>query len=67
MSLGIEKPELFNSLLNMSGVSIELSDDVAIEIGDWIGEKLQKEGFDVNYNLTATGKVLEELEDLFHF
>lgn len=47
-------------------VIIELEEDVADEIRDWAGEKLQKVGFDKEYNLTKEGEILEELVDLLY-
>jgi hypothetical protein len=47
-------------------IIIELDDEVADEIRDWVIEELQKKGFDENYKLTALGKNLEELIDKFY-
>lgn len=44
---------------------IGISDATADDIRDLCSEKLQKIGFDENYNLTEQGKVLEELIDAF--
>jgi hypothetical protein len=48
-------------------ITIELNEDIACTIRDWAGDKLQKVGFDNNYELTSSGKQLEELIDLFYF
>jgi len=45
---------------------IDVDEDTADEIRDWASDKLQKKGFDVNYELTDEGKILEELIDLFY-
>jgi len=45
---------------------VEIPDDISDEIRDWAGEKLQKVGFDINYDLTEEGVILEELIDLFY-
>lgn len=47
-------------------VIIEIDEMIADEIRDWASEKLQKVGFDINYNLVDEGKILEELIDLFY-
>lgn len=64
-TLAVEEPELFKNLPNNSESSILISDEVAIAIGDWINERLQKEGFDENYELNESGKLLVQLQDLF--
>ena len=63
-TLGKDKAELFVYLSNGNGITLEVKDEIAIEIRDWVGEKLQKEGFDENYELNENGKILEQLEDL---
>jgi len=47
-------------------VIIKLEEGVADEIRDWAGEKLQKVGFDKEYNLTEEGRILEVLVDLLY-
>lgn len=39
---------------------------MADEIRDWASDELQRKGFDINYELTPEGKMLEELIDLFY-
>lgn len=63
-TLGKERAELFEYLANGNGVSLEVNDEIIVEISDWVGEKIQKEGFDENYELNEQGKILEQLEDL---
>ena len=64
--LRVERPDLFKYFENNDGLMFVLNDDIANEVRDWAGEKLQKEGFDINYKLTDTGKILEQLEDLLY-
>lgn len=42
---------------------LTLHDDSADLIRDLCGERLQREGFDENYELTTTGKLCESLID----
>jgi len=65
-TLGKDRAELFVYLSNGNGITLEVKDEIAIEIRDWIGEKLQKVGFDENYELNENGKILEQLEDLLY-
>lgn len=65
-TLGQERSDLFKHLSNGNGVALGINDEVVIEIRDWIGEKLQKDGFDENYELNEQGKILEQLEDLLY-
>jgi hypothetical protein len=65
-TLGQERSDLFKHLSNGNGVALGINDEVVIEIRDWVGEKLQKEGFDENYELNEHGKILEQLEDLLY-
>lgn len=63
----IQKKELFDHIVYSSkneNTIIEVSEDIADEIRDWAGERLQKVGFDVNYNLTDDGVILEQIVDL---
>lgn len=46
-------------------IIIEVDEDTADEIRDWASLELQKKGFDINYELTNDGKILEELIDAF--
>jgi len=65
-TLGKDRAELFVYLSNGNGITLEVKDEIAIEIRDWVGEKLQKVGFDENYELNENGKILEQLEDLLY-
>ena len=47
-------------------VHIEIDEKTADEIRDWASDELQRKGFDINYELTPEGKILEELIDLFY-
>lgn len=47
-------------------IIIEIDEETADEIRDWAGDKLQRKGFNINYELTSEGKVLEKLIDLFY-
>lgn len=44
----------------------EINEDVANEVRDWAGVRLQKIGFDENYELNSEGIILEELVDIFY-
>ena len=59
-----EKPHLMK-FFNSDLVS-EIDEDSATEIRDWAGEKLQKEGFNIDYELNQLGIMLEQIEDLFY-
>lgn len=65
-TLGKDRAELFLYLSNGNGITLDVKDEIAIQIRDWVGEKLQKEGFDENYELNENGKILEQLEDLLY-
>lgn len=45
-------------------VIIRIEKEIADEIRDLAGIKLQEVGFDENYNLTSTGEILESLIDI---
>lgn len=47
-------------------VVMEVDEDVADEIRDWASNELQKKGFDIDYELTDEGEILEELIDIFY-
>lgn len=49
-----------------SFIFIELDDETADEIRDWAMDKQIEIGFDLNYELTPVGKILEELADAFY-
>ncbi len=64
-----EKEELFQrfkSKLSSSDIFVKIDDEMADEIRDWAGEKLQICGFAENYELTNEGAILESLIDKFH-
>lgn len=46
--------------------NVNIADEAADEIRESCMDMLQKIGFDANYNLTAHGKALEELIDIFY-
>lgn len=57
--------KLLSNAHNKNGKTyIEISDDNADDLRDQLGEQLQKAGFDLNYNLTKEGVILESLIDL---
>jgi len=64
-----EKPE-FELFLNTrkqgNKLLIEINEDIACNIRDWAGLKLQKIGFEKNYDLTKDGKILEDIIDIFY-
>jgi len=69
-SFCIEQEEL---RLRLNEVSIEnqfiiikIDEELAIDIRDWAMDKQMQIGFDINYELTSEGKILEELIDLFY-
>lgn len=62
----IKQLNIFEHHSNNEWISIEFEDDVADEIRDWAIERQQQIGFDVNYNLTSEGRMLQELIDTFY-
>ena len=46
--LATERADLFEYFKKNDNLSFEINADVAIEVRDWAGEKLQEEGFDIN-------------------
>lgn len=69
----LSKKEALLSFLNKSVLSkdgnkvlIEMDEVKADEIRDYCIEKLQESGFDLKYELTAEGKMLEDLIDKFY-
>jgi hypothetical protein len=69
-NLSVERPDLIEQIKKTEmgdKITIELNEDTACTIRDWAGDKLQKVGFDNNYELTSSGKQLEELIDLLYF
>ncbi len=62
--LSVERSDLFKFFEKNDSLRFEVNEDIAEELSDWAGEKLQREGFDINYQLNEKGKILEELEDL---
>lgn len=68
-NLSSERPDLMQLIKRQeegSQIIIELNEDIAYKIRDWAGEKLQKEGFDIDYNLTQHGKYLEDIIDILY-
>lgn len=45
---------------------LKLSRDLAEEFREALTNELAKVGFDENYDLTAEGRILEDLIDFFH-
>lgn len=68
-NLLIERPDLLK-LIKLKGEGTlfiaDLDENVACKVRDWIGEKLQKEGFDKDYNLTEQGRYMEDIIDLLY-
>ncbi|MEO6963930.1 MAG: hypothetical protein ABIY90_18320 [Puia sp.] len=58
--------EFFNNISHLDKHYIDIPDDKLDEIRDWAGERLQKSGFNIKYELTNDGKILEEIIDLFY-
>jgi hypothetical protein len=56
----------FEMVTPNSNVSFVIDDDIADKIRDMAGERLQSVGFNINYELTDEGKMLEDLVDLFY-
>ncbi|MDR2395753.1 MAG: hypothetical protein LBD57_04060 [Endomicrobium sp.] len=46
-------------------ITIQVDDGIADKIRNLVCNELQTSGFDVNYELTPNGKILEELIDIF--
>ncbi|MEO6284516.1 MAG: hypothetical protein ABIN80_07845 [Dyadobacter sp.] len=42
---------------------IDVSDDIVDDLHEWAMEELQRNGFDINYDLTYEGKILQGLVD----
>jgi hypothetical protein len=66
-----EEHELLKSKLKLTRkenhlVIIEVDEDTADELRDWASDELQRKGFDINYELTLEGKILESLIDVFY-
>ena len=64
--LSTERNDLFKYFINSDHLIFELDAETAIEVRDWVGEKMQKVGFDSNYKLNKDGIILTELEDLLY-
>jgi len=64
--LASERPDLFKFFEVSNDLVFEIDEDTAFKVRDWAGEKLQREGFDINYELNDAGIILEELEDLLY-
>lgn len=65
-----EKQEVLRLKLQVQkkgqSVIVEVDENTADEIRDWASEELQRKGFDINYELTHEGRILEELIDVFY-
>lgn len=58
---------IFSDILKGDSNILDIDEYIADMIRDWANNKLQVVGFDLNYNLTDEGKILESLVDkLFH-
>lgn len=57
-----------NSKITERGNSfwMDVDEATADEIRDWINLQLQAKGFDINYELTKEGEILDELNDIFY-
>ena len=55
-----------NVIEENQSVVVEVDEETADEIRDWALDQLQIRGFDINYELTSEGKLLEEIIDLFY-
>jgi len=64
--LKVERPDLFVLLSHGSNEPFVIDSNIASDIRDWLGVKLQAEGFDNSYELNQEGKLLEDLIDLFY-
>jgi hypothetical protein len=60
-----KKRKINSSEVSRNKVSIDFTDDEADDIREWAIVELQKTGFDINYNLTDEGKLLQEIIDVF--
>jgi len=65
-------PEHLKHLINKSHETgantvfdLDVENDVADEIRDWALERQNKVGFEINYQLTSEGQLLQEFIDLF--
>jgi hypothetical protein len=65
-NLSVERADLFKYFNNSGSLIFEIDGDTAIKIRDWVGERLQTDGFDSNYELNENGAILEQLEDLLY-
>jgi hypothetical protein len=65
-NLSKERADLFKYFMNNDSLIFEIDGDTAVKVRDWVGERLQKDGFDSNYELNEKGIILEQLEDLLY-
>lgn len=65
-NLSIEKPELFKFFSTKGNFVFEIDGDIAVEVRNWVSERMQLEGFDINYELSESGIILEQMEDLLY-
>ena len=68
LKLACTKEDLiFSAILKEDTNTLDIDENIADMIRDWANNRLQVVGFDLNYNLTDEGKILESLVDkLFH-
>lgn len=69
-SAGFLSDALLARLENVEWVSpnrafLELEPSVVLEFGDELSDQLMMVGFDLNYELTVEGRMIEDLIDLF--
>ncbi|HTE02122.1 MAG TPA: hypothetical protein VK668_22695 [Mucilaginibacter sp.] len=57
-----ERPD-FRMFAGSDNVLSNIDEDVVDEIRDWAGERLQKVGFDENYDLNQEGVILDSIVD----
>ena len=50
---------------NSSKVKIEFSEEVFLDLLDWLEYNLDTRGFDINYELNSKGVILESIMDKF--
>jgi hypothetical protein len=64
--LSKDRNDLFKHFDKSDNLMFELDEETAIEVRDWVGEMMQKIGFDGNYELNKDGIIITELEDLLY-
>ena len=56
-----------NSQQNNNFIFVDVDNNTADEIRDWAIDRQSLKGFDINYELTIEGIMLEELIDTFYY